>query len=228
MYVFQISDWNFFADTLPIKKKLSRVNGQYFYHSPCKNSAWTHIFKYTDALHSDDFILFTSAKVFLEDRRTLSPKIMHRVCCFRWCQHIPSWTVVVWSEFVSLVSCILPPLCRFRAATYHPQLQTHHIGRWLTSVKFWCKVDVHWCNTLFGPIRTGCILKPRKWLEICKCQRTITPHQRSMIGFAGNKLAFVHIAISVLSGNFVRILRNIGKHLYCRPISVLIQSNTDG
>ena len=61
------------------------------------------------------------------------------------------------------------------------------IGRLLTSVKFWCKVD--WSNKRFGPIRTSHILQPWKWLEICKCQQTITPHQRTKIGLAGNKLA---------------------------------------
>ena len=72
--------------------------------------------------------------------------------------------VFVWSAFVSLVMSILPPLCRFCAATYHRQLQTHHIRRCLISIKFRCKVDVHWFNKLFWPIRTGHILQPRKWL----------------------------------------------------------------
>ena len=62
------------------------------------------------------------------------------------------------------------------------------IGRWLTSVKLRCKVDVHWFNKIFGPIRTSHILLPQKWLEICKCQWTLTPHQRTTIDFAGNKL----------------------------------------
>ena len=136
-----------------------------------------------------------------------------------------------WSEFVSLVLCILPPLCRFHAATYYQQfwIQTRHTGRWLTSTKFWCRVNVHWFNKLFWSIRTGWILQPRKWLEICVCQGIITPHQCSTIGFAGNELALIHITISALSGNScVHILRNTGEHPYCRPISVLIWSNTDG
>ena len=111
------------------------------------------------------------------------------VCCFCRCQHVLSWTFVVWSEFVSLVSWILPPLRRFRAATYHWQLQTRHIGKWLTSLKFQCKVDVLWFNKLFWTIRTGRILQAWTWLEIYKCQQTITPHHRSTISFAGNKLA---------------------------------------
>ena len=104
-------------------------------------------------------------------------------------------------------------------------------GRWLTSIKFQCKVDVHWSNKLFGPIRTGHILLPRKWLEICKCQRMITPHQRTTIRFTGNKLA----SFTVSRHDFcdfwklcVRILRTMGLLPYCRPISVLIQANTDG
>ena len=113
---------------------------------------------------------------------------MHCVCCFRWCRYVLSWTFVVWLEFVSLVSWIVPPLHRFCAVTYNRQLQTRHIGRWPTCIKFWCKVDVHWFSKLFWPIRTGRILQAWKWLEICKCQWEITPHQCSTISFAGNKL----------------------------------------
>ena len=49
---------------------------------------------------------------------------------------------------------------------------------------------------------------------ICKCQRTITPHQRSTIGFAGNKLTFVHVAISVLSGNSVSVFWEIWAYIH--------------
>ena len=137
------------------------------------------------------FCLHLRKSFSIKDRRTLSPKTMHLVCCFHLCGCVLSWPVVVRSdsEFVSLVLCILPP--RFRSASYHRQLriQTHHTGRWLTSEKFWCKVDVYWLNKLFWSIRTGHILQPRKCLEICKRQWAITPHQRSMTGFAGNKLA---------------------------------------
>ena len=49
----------------------------------------------------------------IKDCRTFSPKERHSVCCFYWCLHIFSWTVFVWWEHVSLVSCILPPLCWF-------------------------------------------------------------------------------------------------------------------
>ena len=64
---------------------------------------------------------------------------MHRVCCFRWCRHVISWTVDVWLELVSLVSCILPPLPQFHAVTFYRPLclQTRHTWRWLTSVKLW-------------------------------------------------------------------------------------------
>ena len=55
----------------------------------------------------------------IEDHRTLSPKTMHCVCCFSRCRRSLSWTVVAWSEFVSLISCILSPLCWFHAATCH-------------------------------------------------------------------------------------------------------------
>ena len=69
---FQIFDWIFFFfffDGCTINQsKQSSVNGQFFYYSSCKNRMWTHIFNYTEALHSDDFNLFTSAKVVLNRR----------------------------------------------------------------------------------------------------------------------------------------------------------------
>ena len=70
-------------------------------------------------------------KLFLVEDHKTPPKTMHPVCCFCWCWHVLSWTVVVWSEFVSLVSCILPPLHQFLAATHHQQLliQTRHIRK---------------------------------------------------------------------------------------------------
>ena len=131
-------------------------------------------------------------------------------------QHVLCWVVVVWLEFVSLVSCILPPLCQFCAATNHQELriQTRHIRSWLTYIKFWCKVDVHWSNKLFWPIRTGHILQPQKGLEICKCQRTVTPHLCFMIGFAGNELAFVHVTIFILSGNSVFVFWEIWLYIH--------------
>ena len=82
--------------------------------------------------------LLASAKVVLDKRPyKISSKAMHRVCCFYWCQHVISWMADIWLELVSLVSCILPPLPRFRAVTcYRPLcLQTRHMWRWLTSVK---------------------------------------------------------------------------------------------
>ena len=68
------------------------------------------------------FCLHLQKSFSIEDHITLSPKAMHCVCCFCWCPRVLSWTVAFWSEFVSLVSSILPPLRRFCAATYHRQL----------------------------------------------------------------------------------------------------------
>ena len=56
------------ADAPPISQNKNSVKGQFFYLSSCKNSVWTHIFNYTDALHSDNFILFTSVKVVVDRR----------------------------------------------------------------------------------------------------------------------------------------------------------------
>ena len=84
------------------------------------------------------FSLHLRKSFSIEDRKTLSPKAMHPVCCCRWCWRVLFWTVVVWSEFVSLVLCILPPLRWFHAATYHRQLPIHnrHIRRWRSSIRF--------------------------------------------------------------------------------------------
>ena len=135
---------------------------------------------------------------------------MHCVCCFRWRRRVLSWTFVVLSEFVSLVSWIVPPLRRFRAATYHQQLQIRHIWRWLTSVKFRCKVDVYWFNKLFWPIKTGPIPQARKWLEICKCQQMITPHQRSRLASLATNLHRSHPDFCTFWKLCVCILRNSG------------------
>ena len=58
----------FFCDCTTNQSKQNRIKGQFFYYSSCKNSVSTHIFNYTDALHSDDLILFTPAKVVLVRR----------------------------------------------------------------------------------------------------------------------------------------------------------------
>ena len=52
----------------------------------------------------------------IEDHRTLSPKTMHCVCCFRWCRHVLSWTFVLRSGlfrsfqgFFLLFLCFVQP-----------------------------------------------------------------------------------------------------------------------
>ena len=111
-------------------------------------------------------------------------------------------------DFKSLKNCLFVGFVRPLTT------KTCHTGRWLTSVKFQYKVDVHWFNKLFWPISAGRILQPQKWLEICKCQRTITPHQRSTICFAGNELAFVHVTICILSGNSGSVFWEIQAHTH--------------
>ena len=135
---FQISD-QIFCRCTTSQSKQNSAKGQFFHHSSCKNSVSTHIFNYTDALHLDDFILFTSAKVVL-DRRLQNTFSNHNAPCVLlsltpMCPFLNSCCLVsvcflgfVHSSSSSSVSC----------RTYHRQLQiqTHHIGRWLTSVKF--------------------------------------------------------------------------------------------
>ena len=68
---FQIFDQIFCGSTINQLKENS-LKGQFFYDSSCKNSVWTHIFNYTDALQLDNFILFTSAKVIRRLQNTFS------------------------------------------------------------------------------------------------------------------------------------------------------------
>ena len=161
---------------------------------------WTHIFN-SDALHSK------TAEHFLQKQCTVCAAFADVKASFL--ERLSGQSLFPWFRAFFL-------LCRFRAATFHWLLrnQTRHIERWLTSVKFRCKVDVHWFNKLFWPIRTACILQPQKWLQICKCQRTITPHQHSTMGFAGNEFAFIHIAISILSGNSVSVFWEMRAYIH--------------
>ena len=96
--------------------------------------------------------------------------------------------------------------------------------RKMASTKFLCKVDVQWFNKLFGPIRTGHILQPQKWLEIYKCQQTITPiNPLRSASLATNSHSF--------TSRFPYFLETLCLYFeksYCRPNSILIRSNTDG
>ena len=134
--------FRFFPRCTTNQSKWKCVKGQFFYHSSCKNSVWTYIFNYTDALQNWHtmiwmplFCLHLLKSFWVKDPKTIYPKAMHCVYCFRWCWCVLSWMVVVWLELVSLVSWILPPLRPFCAVTCHRQLriQTRHTWRWLAS-----------------------------------------------------------------------------------------------
>ena len=163
---FKIFDLIFFADAPP---KQNSVKGQCFDHSAskiqCVNS---HLQFNTDALHSDNFILFTSAKAVL-DRRPKNTFTKNNVPCVLL-------SLMLTRPFLN--GCCLVGVCflGFMHSSSSSSVSCSHlsptafnsptpcIGRWLTSVKFGCKVDVHWFNKLFGPIMTSHILQPRKWL----------------------------------------------------------------
>ena len=104
--------------------------------------------------------------------------------------------------------------------------------------------------TNFFDLSGPAALQPQKWLEIYKCQQTITPHQCTTIGFAGHKLAsfmsrfpyFLETRCPYFEkyrrtfarpADFhtflklcVRILRNTGVLLHGQLISALIWANT--
>ena len=67
----------FFCRCTTNQSKQKQCQRPVFYHSSCKNSVWTHIFNYTDALHSD--YLFTSVQVILDQKpqNTFSKKTKH-------------------------------------------------------------------------------------------------------------------------------------------------------
>ena len=113
---------DFFADATPISQNeaVSKVNFSIIHlvRTVCQ---LTFSIIQTHYTRTTLFCLHLRKSFSTEDRRTLSQKTMHSVCCFHWCRRFLSWMVVVWSEFVSLVSCILRPLHRFHAATYHWQ-----------------------------------------------------------------------------------------------------------
>ena len=168
----------FFVNAPQIKTtttKKNSVKGQFVYHSSCMNSVWTHIFNYTDALQIRHTMTLGRLNLFTQICQSHSwskttehfLQTMHRVCCFCWCRRIISWTVIVWSEFVSLVSCILPPLCRFPAANYHLQLQiqTRHIWRWLTSMKLWMQNRCSLVSKLFDQSGPAVCFSPKNGLK---------------------------------------------------------------
>ena len=124
--------------------------------------------------HSATFKLFTSAKVILDKwPKKKFPKAMHHVllllmltrhflnvwylvgACFLGFLHSSSSLLVLYSHLLPNASYSNPPYLKM--AEFHKAL------------------NVHWFNKPFWPIRTGHILQPRKWLEICKCKRTLTP-----------------------------------------------------
>ena len=113
--------------------------GRLYFVYVCKcRSGWKTLGRLYFGYFTTAKVRSASAKVVLDKRPyKISSKAMHRVCCFRWWRHVISRTADVWSELVSLVSSILPPLPRFRAVIcYWPLcLQTRHMWRWLTSVK---------------------------------------------------------------------------------------------
>ena len=72
VYIFRfLTGFFFFCGCATKQSKQNSVKGKFFHHSSFKNNVNSRLQLYTEALHSDDFILFTSAQV-VPDRRTLS------------------------------------------------------------------------------------------------------------------------------------------------------------
>ena len=199
---FQIFYWIFFfrIHHQSIKTKES-VKGQFFYHTSCKKSVWTHIFNYTDALQNWHtmtlgclyFVNIDPLKLFwIKDHRTFSPKAMHHVYyCFCWCPRVYSWTVVVWSEqsflvflhsYPSLsVSCCYLSL----TASYSnlPYLKmANFIKLWMPSQ---CSLVSKTLLTNQDQLYTSDLEMALKYTSVNKWQF----HQCSTIAFSCNKLS---------------------------------------
>ena len=137
---------DFWLDFLQLHHQSVRTNifkGQFFYHLSCKNSVWTHIFNYTDPLHSDYFILYTSVKVVLDWRpqnifsRSNAPCVL--LSLMPTCPFLNIFCLVgvcflgfVQSSSSSSVSC--------SHLSQQLWIQTRNVGKWLTSVKFDAKL----------------------------------------------------------------------------------------
>ena len=219
--------WQAFCGCTTDESKQNSVKSQFFYHLSCKNSVWTHIFNDTDALHSDNFSLFTSAKVVLDRRpQKISPKIMHSVCCFCWYQCIFSWMVVVLVGVCFLgfvhsssslsVSCshLIPTALNSnlpyrKMATFHKVLMQSRCS--LVQQTFLTNQD--WLDTS-GP--------EMAW------NMQISRNDNFPFMLATNLHLFTSRFLYFLENSCVHILRNTVVHPYCWPISVLIRSNTDG
>ena len=129
----------------------------------------SHLQFNTDTLHSDDFVLFTSAKVVL-DRRPQNSFSKNNAPCVLL-------SLMLTHPFLN--SCCLVGVCflGFLHSSSSSSVSCSHlsptalnsnpscIGRWLTSVKHRCEVDVHWFNKLFEPVRTGHIFQPGNGLK---------------------------------------------------------------
>ena len=106
-----------------VKIKVSKVN--FSINKLVTNSVWTHIFNLIQRHYTWTtlFCLCLRKSFSIEDRRTLCPNNNAPCVLLSLMPTCPSLKGCCLSEFVSLVSCILPPLHRFCAATYHKQLQ---------------------------------------------------------------------------------------------------------
>ena len=118
-------------------------------------------------------------------------------------------------------SCIRLPLT---ASNSNPPC----IGRWLTSVKFRCKVDVNWFNKLFltnqdRPYISG---PEMAWnMQMSTDDNSPSTHYDRL---RWQQICIVHVDFRTFWKLCVCILRNIGVLPYCLPIFVLIRANTNG
>ena len=189
------------------------------------------------------FCLHLLKSFWIKDCRTPSPKSMHPVCCFRWCQRVLTWTVLVWLELVSLYSSF--PLS---VSCSHLSLTAVYSNLPYLKLANFCKVLMQSQCALVQQafltnqdrpctsapemvwnmqMSTGRVLQPQKWFEICKCQPTITPMLKDQLRWQQTRICSYR-NFHTFWKLFVHILRNLHVHPYCQLISVQIQPNMEG
>ena len=230
MSVFSDLWLDFSADAPQINQsRWSSVKGQFLYYSSCKNSVWTHIFNYTDTLHSDDFILFTSAKVVL-DRRPQNTSSKNNAPCV---------LLLLMPACLFLNIYCLVPVCflGFVDSSSSSSVSCSHLSQTASNLPYrqmanFRKVSMQSrCSLVVQTFLTNqdwpCTLGPEMAWNM-QMSTNDNPASTLYDRLRWQQTCIVHVVISLLSGNSVSLFWEIwGVLSYSQPISILTQANTD-
>ena len=117
----------------------------------------------------------------IEDRRTLSPQKKNALSVLL--------LLIPTRPFSNICCLVRDCFLGFVNSSSSSSVSSSHLSPTALNPPYWKMANFHKVSMFIGLTnRTSCILQVWKWLEICKCKRTITPHQHFTLGFAGNKL----------------------------------------